>query len=895
MSERSAACAASTAGRQDTLRRFALLLCAVLAGVRPAAAELCAGSAGRPAAVTTPIGGLHALTIYARFADQDTGSDELPAHAAELFDADLPGSLTHFFDEMSGQRFRLSGNLWPVVVTAPLTAAEYARDPDSPSTQGRFRDFVLHILGIVDPTLDFGLYDSDGPDGIANSGDDDGYVDFLFLNTLTAPAGFIEAGATGIPALVRDDYVTGDQAANGGFIRIRADDHPAGLGGALQRAAHRSDAVGTMAHEFGHALGLPDLYDLDSGPDATRESAGIGYWGLMGHGNRGWQEQGGPGPLCAWSLAQLGWLGTDNDALIDVTADLRDAPLEDIRRGGLVYRLATRDPLVSYLVAHRRPDGSYYDRQLPAPGLLIWRIDSGVTGNRDETRKLVDLVAADGLFDDDGAPSPLDGQDHLDRWTRDAVLRQTWGGNLGDEGDLYDGVRTTEFSPESNPAAALGPSVLNIRPTAGGMRADLIVDDRRWIGPVVADAMWRDSVWISGDVTVPAPQTLAVDAATVVTVSPGAALIVEGRLVTGAGSGPPTLFTGTQWWAGLRLAPAGWLGLHNTSIERATIGIQADVVRNPPVLSDVTILGSRHAGIHIGSLQADNISIAGTTVADGLSTGIDISGPGRVLLERTTVEGNSGVGLRLTNVEVDVFESRFTDNDTAQILLQRVTGRLRANELAGAHTGLRLVSSANLVVEDNRLSGHTVGLASIDASPDVIRNHFASVDTVATVSGTHVPTTFTLNAVEDAAWLLNNRSAVSLSAPLNWWGSASAAAVAARMKGPVLWDPILDAEPADAGALGLDLTSQNPFRQQVDLLVRVGLQEADRNADLTVDIIAVTGQRVRRLLQRPATPGTWEVVWDGRDDGGRTVASGVYLATLQVGARRTSRSVLLLR
>ena len=43
------------------------------------------------------------------------------------------------------------------------------------------------------------------------------------------------------------------------------------------------------------------------------------------------------------------------------------------------------------------------------------------------------------------------------------------------------------------------------------------------------------------------------------------------------------------------------------------------------------------------------------------------------------------------------------------------------------------------------------------------------------------------------------------------------------------------------------------------------------------------GQRVVRLWDGPLGPGAHRVEWDGRDDSGRLVASGVYLSRLQVG------------
>ena len=42
-------------------------------------------------------------------------------------------------------------------------------------------------------------------------------------------------------------------------------------------------------------------------------------------------------------------------------------------------------------------------------------------------------------------------------------------------------------------------------------------------------------------------------------------------------------------------------------------------------------------------------------------------------------------------------------------------------------------------------------------------------------------------------------------------------------------------------------------------------------------------------------PGMHQVVWDGLDRGGRTVASGTYLCRLQIGDWVQSRQLLLLR
>ena len=64
--------------------------------------------------------------------------------------------------------------------------------------------------------------------------------------------------------------------------------------------------LGVFTHEFGHDLGLPDLYDTAGGDNST------GFWTLMSGGswlNHGTDSIGTtPGNMGAWEKLQLGWL-----------------------------------------------------------------------------------------------------------------------------------------------------------------------------------------------------------------------------------------------------------------------------------------------------------------------------------------------------------------------------------------------------------------------------------------------------------------------------------------------------------------------------------------------------------------------------------------------------------
>jgi len=93
-------------------------------------------------------------------------------------------------------------------------------------------------------------------------------------------------------------------------------------------------------------------------------------------------------------------------------------------------------------------------------------------------------------------------------------------------------------------------------------------------------------------------------------------------------------------------------------------------------------------------------------------------------------------------------------------------------------------------------------------------------------------------------------------------------------------------------AAGTRLWSEpNPFNPRTTLRF-----ELDAAAVLSLDVYDVAGKRVRVLcagVPYPAGPG--RVPWDGRDDGGHALSSGVYLCELKAGETCLESKLLLLR
>ena len=92
-------------------------------------------------------------------------------------------------------------------------------------------------------------------------------------------------------------------------------------------------------------------------------------------------------------------------------------------------------------------------------------------------------------------------------------------------------------------------------------------------------------------------------------------------------------------------------------------------------------------------------------------------------------------------------------------------------------------------------------------------------------------------------------------------------------------------------AYELEQNYPNPFNPSTTITYML-----PASADVRLDILTVLGQRVRSLESGYRQAATHTVVWDGRDDRGQTVASGVYFCRLQAGGNTIrTRKLLLVR
>jgi immune inhibitor A len=291
----------------------------------------------------------------------------------ELFDttgSTPTGSVFDYYRWVSNGRVRVVGKV-VATVTLPNPKDYYANNSWG---TGQFAPrnmygFVTAALQAADPLVDWRPYDQDH----------DGYVDMLWV---------LHSGPGGeAPPVARDNlwsltsrltswpsgerFKTRTSMPGAPALRISVDRFSIVPELSSSRPGQPQE-IGVFCHEFGHALGLPDLYNTSTFGGAS--GVGPGNWNLMSTG--GYGADGGspefPAHLGAWSLIYLGWRSVIRPT---ADADILQTPIAD------------GDPIVEFwfqgesnpehfLIENRQREG--FDRRVPGQGLLVYRINEGI-------------------------------------------------------------------------------------------------------------------------------------------------------------------------------------------------------------------------------------------------------------------------------------------------------------------------------------------------------------------------------------------------------------------------------------------------------------------------------------------------------------------------------------
>lgn len=88
----------------------------------------------------------------------------------------------------------------------------------------------------------------------------------------------------------------------------------------------------------------------------------------------------------------------------------------------------------------------------------------------------------------------------------------------------------------------------------------------------------------------------------------------------------------------------------------------------------------------------------------------------------------------------------------------------------------------------------------------------------------------------------------------------------------------------------------NPFNPETNIEFRIPQIRGEADFGLVnLTVFDLQGGEVKTLMRRKLTPGVYQVHWDGTNEGGQKVASGIYLYRLQAGTFFQARKMLLVR
>ena len=206
----------------------------------------------------------------------------------------------------------------------------------------------------------------------------DGYVDTLWLvhsgigreesgnnaDIWSHSWNFNSAGVGFYTTMTADPYHAGQYLKINNYIVMPESSKWAGGHGSVQTIV----GIGVFCHEFGHALGLPDLYDT------AGTGQGLGNASLMAGGS--WGGNGNdarfPAHMDAWSKVDLGWI---TPTIVTSNGSYTVNNNESNQSCLLVKPLGSTTNQY-FLVENRQHEG--FDNTLFATGLFIYHIDTDV-------------------------------------------------------------------------------------------------------------------------------------------------------------------------------------------------------------------------------------------------------------------------------------------------------------------------------------------------------------------------------------------------------------------------------------------------------------------------------------------------------------------------------------
>lgn len=288
-------------------------------------------------------------------------------------------SMKSFYKAQSLGRFNVGGDVsdW---VKLPYNEARYGHNPvkgDGTSEAEGYWSFVgdsatawynaQKAAGKTDADIkayltQFDKWDRYDHDSDGNFNEPDGYIDH-FQAIHAGEGEEAGGGAEGEDAIWSHRWAVQTGTGSTGPANFKAGGVQIGNSGIWIRdytTEPENGGLGVFAHEFGHDLGLPDMYDTQGGDNSTA------YWTLMSSGS--WLGDGTtkgigttPGYMGAWEKTYLGWVDTKVVKYAKGTSQTVTTGPADLDDANLPQAIAVSLPDRTVVDSYNKPKTGAYE------------------------------------------------------------------------------------------------------------------------------------------------------------------------------------------------------------------------------------------------------------------------------------------------------------------------------------------------------------------------------------------------------------------------------------------------------------------------------------------------------------------------------------------------------
>ena len=843
-------------------------------------------------------------------------------------------SVTNYYKDMSYNTMICTGTAGPWV-SSGNTVSYFGGGNNglNDGTTANVYEFIKNVLQACDASVNFAdpAYDQNN----------DGYVDVLWV--VHAGKGGEEVsttaeiwshslqltGFTGGTAYTTSDY----NSTLGTYVKIDKYIIMPEQTNYADGSSTTTEMIGAgvFCHEFGHALGLPDLYDTGG---YSISGQGLGYWSLMAAGSWGGNgtTNATPVSLDIWAKRFLGWISptniTANTTGTSIASILNTATNAGYRIAKAGSTTATQYWLVEnrYKSAVGPVSGVAWDAYLYASGLCLYHIDETYSGTSTTyfANNTVNVNSTTGSSRNRPYGVGLEETDQTAASYNSSSTDLWYGTNAGDVYDIFASTTQASFDSigTSYPISYLNDGVsksgiclTSISAAAASMTANFSISPGTTTSPTLAVSPTTVSFSASAGTS----SAVAVTNSTTTTVINYTVSDNADWITTSATSGStPGSFTITV------------TANTSTSSRSGTVTVTSTTsgVLGSPKTVTVTQAGTTSTQNDAGSgTDAGNTLATALTVLPGSWTGCYLDATDREDYYKFSVTAGQIIKVKITPPSTADFDLYLYDpSQVLKASSTRGTGYVDSVIYTAASTGYWYARAYeysgsgyySLLIS---VTGTTGTWTTITSTTQSAHPYVNSYDYTWTITG---PTTATKMKVYfdsikvetgyDTVFVMTGTGTV-----VQKWSGTYRAIWSNEITGNVAKIRLK----TDYSVTGFGFLSTKYQYYTVTAVAPAGLTEGiaqPKNSELlsqnlpnpvkgktqifynlpderqvSIKIYNISGQLVKTLVSSVQKAGIHNVGWDARDDRGLAVANGTYVYRLNAGDLSATKKLIILK